>query len=584
MKAFQLKVMIKNSKPPIWRRLVVPAGITFSQLSMILNEAMGWGECYLFEFEFYHLQRRIFENAEEFAGMDYYDYQNASQTFIREYLEENDWFSYIHDSREDWAHRVTVEKILEDWEYDYPQIIKYKGSCPNDAGQYDMEAVNEVLREQFFYIWGKREKRCQRELYQEHKTGSYGLRATRKDKNKKGELVLSRAHQNEAIMREMADLMKEYMKYQQQLEKEAFAIQSLKDILIDYEKADLLEIAKEKGVKGISGSGKVKLIDKLYSFMMEESEIKKYFYCMDAETRKKFEEAMNNTAFCTGEYIDYLIRLYHASYIGMLEDGRIKVTGDVKDAYLSLKNAEFEAECDKRSYVFYCVKTAERLYGITPMEILMELVNKDRKQPLTELEVRKILEEIPVEYKDFVLKEGKLYNIDLYPDDRGLLAEQGEKKYYIPSKAEIMDMGIYGYMSKEACIRSFKKYLTETLDALADEAECAAGVIWNLIGRGCEMQDIFEVLEDLGLMVDEDWELQMLNQKIQYLWKHTRMLIHRGHTSAELNKNRPPLCVLSEPENNIVSFEAAKMKKVYPNDPCPCGSGKKYKNCCKNKK
>ena len=21
-------------------------------------------------------------------------------------------------------------------------------------------------------------------------------------------------------------------------------------------------------------------------------------------------------------------------------------------------------------------------------------------------------------------------------------------------------------------------------------------------------------------------------------------------------------------------------KKVYPNDPCPCGSGKKYKNCC----
>ena len=24
-------------------------------------------------------------------------------------------------------------------------------------------------------------------------------------------------------------------------------------------------------------------------------------------------------------------------------------------------------------------------------------------------------------------------------------------------------------------------------------------------------------------------------------------------------------------------------KKVYPNDSCPCGSGKKYKNCCKGK-
>ena len=24
---------------------------------------------------------------------------------------------------------------------------------------------------------------------------------------------------------------------------------------------------------------------------------------------------------------------------------------------------------------------------------------------------------------------------------------------------------------------------------------------------------------------------------------------------------------------------ARKKKKIYPNDPCPCGSGKKYKNC-----
>ena len=26
-----------------------------------------------------------------------------------------------------------------------------------------------------------------------------------------------------------------------------------------------------------------------------------------------------------------------------------------------------------------------------------------------------------------------------------------------------------------------------------------------------------------------------------------------------------------------------KEKKIYPNDPCPCGSGKKYKKCCGRK-
>jgi hypothetical protein len=32
-------------------------------------------------------------------------------------------------------------------------------------------------------------------------------------------------------------------------------------------------------------------------------------------------------------------------------------------------------------------------------------------------------------------------------------------------------------------------------------------------------------------------------------------------------------------EGNVVRIE----KKVYPNDPCPCGSGKKYKKCCGRK-
>lgn len=34
-----------------------------------------------------------------------------------------------------------------------------------------------------------------------------------------------------------------------------------------------------------------------------------------------------------------------------------------------------------------------------------------------------------------------------------------------------------------------------------------------------------------------------------------------------------------EPEQPII-----KEKKIYPNDPCPCGSGKKYKKCCGKKK
>ena len=33
--------------------------------------------------------------------------------------------------------------------------------------------------------------------------------------------------------------------------------------------------------------------------------------------------------------------------------------------------------------------------------------------------------------------------------------------------------------------------------------------------------------------------------------------------------------------NNATSSMHTKMKKIKPNAPCPCGSGKKYKKCCK---
>lgn len=220
MKAFQLKIMIKNSKPPIWRRVIVPTGITFSQLSIILNKVMGWCGYHQFEFEFSHLELCLMEDIEEFAfGFALYDYQEASTTYISEYLEENQWFTYTYDMGDNWEHRVTVEKVITDYAWNYPMVLKYKGNCPvEDCGgiygyyeslaiiqdethpehedrlawmemqgypnEYDLELINVELEDELFYLWGKGENRTQNEIYEELLDGNYGLRATTNDNNK----------------------------------------------------------------------------------------------------------------------------------------------------------------------------------------------------------------------------------------------------------------------------------------------------------------------------------------------------------------------------------------------------------------
>ena len=47
---YQLKVALLGTRPPIWRRLVVPSELNLAQLHDVLQVAMGWQDGHLQEF------------------------------------------------------------------------------------------------------------------------------------------------------------------------------------------------------------------------------------------------------------------------------------------------------------------------------------------------------------------------------------------------------------------------------------------------------------------------------------------------------------------------------------------------------
>jgi len=47
MKILQLKITLKDVKPPVWRRVLVRDDITFYKLHRIIQYAMGWFESHL---------------------------------------------------------------------------------------------------------------------------------------------------------------------------------------------------------------------------------------------------------------------------------------------------------------------------------------------------------------------------------------------------------------------------------------------------------------------------------------------------------------------------------------------------------
>ena len=46
-----LKVTLRGTRPPVWRRLLIPGTMTLAHLHQAIQAAMGWEDCHLHAFD-----------------------------------------------------------------------------------------------------------------------------------------------------------------------------------------------------------------------------------------------------------------------------------------------------------------------------------------------------------------------------------------------------------------------------------------------------------------------------------------------------------------------------------------------------
>jgi hypothetical protein len=143
---YQLKVVLLETEPLVWRRFVIPSGATLHRLHLILQEVMGWTNSHLYRFQ---IGER--EYAEPDPDNEFYElpFRNSKRAKLgRLVTKRGSTFLYEYDFGDSWIHELVVEDILKcEPGKHYPTCLTGERACPPEdcGGTYGYAELLEII-------------------------------------------------------------------------------------------------------------------------------------------------------------------------------------------------------------------------------------------------------------------------------------------------------------------------------------------------------------------------------------------------------------------------------------------------------
>lgn len=135
---YRLKITLKGSKPPIWRRVVVRADMTLDCLHDVIQLSMGWTNDHMHQFITGSGNARTFygNTDPDFGDMDGEMRDEQRHTVADLAPAAKRKFNYEYDFGDGWMHEVVLEKILPpDAAFKHPVCLAGANACPpEDCG------------------------------------------------------------------------------------------------------------------------------------------------------------------------------------------------------------------------------------------------------------------------------------------------------------------------------------------------------------------------------------------------------------------------------------------------------------------
>lgn len=324
---------------------------------------------------------------------------------------------------------------------------------------------------------------------------------------------------------------------------------------------------------------------------------------------KSFSELDDMAALCELDYA-----------ASTKNDDEFLIPTDVMETYKRIDTPDYHHKRRQHIWLLDCLDVVEYFYGSIPIRQFYRLYRQFGE--LGQDEMVKAIQSLDDFDNPCVVHDGRIIFCGWLHDDeyKALERYQGDKPYCIPAKETVEDISRNGYPSRQREVKTLLNFLRKEMQLEELDAEDLTEEIWHKLNQGETLHDVMDLINERDLVFPSDKAMQAFAECITRLNNTTPMLYNRGFAPEAL---RPRLAerirrngltvvpgstqaagMLAEAADQLramgvrldldsnarevgtafISSDRKKVitgkKKIYPNDSCPCGSGKKYKNCC----
>ena len=382
-------------------------------------------------------------------------------------------------------------------------------------------------------------------------------------------------------------------KREQRLWKETDVSAKLLYTLNNLSKNELDKIRQNLNLKNISSLKKAELVNKLCNLI--PTKFKDIIFKLDQSRYDLIKTIIYNDGFIDIDDISTSkvesLMGYGIVFLGSYNKQKILfMPSELIELFKKIDGYELKTIVRRNTDWISLTYGLLNYYGVMDVWRLMNMVAKLTEREIDFLEYMKVMSFANDFYKQ-ATHTGHGYKDYRVTDTNRIIDEQKKRPdvdYYPFTKQQALKASVPRYIEKTPAVKSVTDFLLEYYDFTKEQVEEILQDLAIIINTESRPTAMFSYMES-RLKLPSLEIAQELADKLMGLHNNTRLWILKGYTPHELSqrekKRLKPLPVvpfrLDQADSNI--FDIKTGTKIGRNDPCPCGSGNKYKKCCGKK-